>query len=477
MTTQTTAREGALNKGFDYCLWLLIFLIPFQPRYYHWLKGFSHSLINSAWQLPAYFEIHIDLFLADFLLVALLMMCRPALWEGERKYLSLFLVVGLVSILGSTLPAYPLHYWRWLHLVLPAGLFFVLGARRVDFRMVALIVVAASLVEAGIAICQYFTQHSLGLKGLGEPTLINRHEVGPLVPIADGAIWIGDHWFHGPRGRSFLLRASGTLPHPNILGGVMVFGLIMTYYLYEMARKKVGWALALLVQLFCLFVTYSRSALYALVVVTLFWAFCQKRLSSLLWVVGAGFCLCTALLYPQLFERGGVVSYTAVAQVSDVQRLSLHEVGWDLIKAHPVLGVGFNSYMLATKEAAYLHNVYLHLASEMGVVALGCFALFCLFLLKRGWQGRFQLERLAPLCVFLAMLGIGLVDHYPLCDPSARLIFFLTGGLLYSFPPKVRKFDNAERGGFAFDPAQPTIEKLEAGRVKCKGALSAKSKF
>ena len=38
-------------------------------------------------------------------------------------------------------------------------------------------------------------------------------------------------------------------------------------------------------------------------------------------------------------------------------------------------------------------------------------------------------------------------------------------------------FDLAGSGGFAFDPAQATIEKLEPGRVKCKGALPAKSKF
>jgi hypothetical protein len=31
-------------------------------------------------------------------------------------------------------------------------------------------------------------------------------------------------------------------------------------------------------------------------------------------------------------------------------------------------------------------------------------------------------------CVLLAFLAIGMVDHYPLCDQSARLIFFLMAG-------------------------------------------------
>ena len=42
---------------------------------------------------------------------------------------------------------------------------------------------------------------------------------------------------------------------------------------------------------------------------------------------------------------------------------------------------------------------------------------------------------------------------------------------------KVGKFDNAGSGGFAFDPAQATIEKLEPGRVGCEDAPSAKAKL
>jgi hypothetical protein len=446
MTTRVAAQPSVIDRGFYYCLLLLAALIPFQHRYYQWLKDFSRSLIDVSWGLPAYFEINVDLFVADLLIVALFLVCHKVswksfLWEGARKYLSLFLLIALVSIFTSSLPTYPLHYWRWLHVALPAGLFYLVGGRgKIDFSLLAKVIVLASLLEAGIAIAQYFTQHSLGLKLLGEPTLISRHDVGPRIPVADGAIWIGDHFFHGPRDRSFILRASGTLPHPNILGGMMVFGLLMTYYLYECARKKIGWAVAIFVQLFCLFVTYSRSALYALVATTVLWALCQKKLSLLFLVVGSGFAVCVALLYPQLFERGGVISYTVLAQVSDMQRVALHEIGWQMMGAHPVVGVGFNSYMIAfqgmfektAQDIAYLHNIYLHLAAEIGLPGLLAFLVFCALVVKRGWQLRSRLEVWAPLSVFVAFLGIGLADHYPICDISSKLAFFLTGGLIYA---------------------------------------------
>ncbi len=441
-------KEVRQSRWFNYGVILLAVLIPFQPRLYKSLRAFSASLIQTSWSLPAYFEIHFDVFVADFLIIALIGMAlrgKLLFWEGERKYLTLFLLAALVSIFGSSLPTYPLQYWRWMHLALPAGLFFVLGHRpQIPFTALAKGVVMASVIEALIAIVQYFVQHSLGLKMLGEPTLIARNFVGSTVPIADGSRWIFDRLFHVVRDHPFILRASGTLPHPNILGGVMVFGLLMTYYLYGLGKKR-GWLAAIIaLQVFCLFITYSRSALYMWVLMTLLWiavtSWKDKKLSSLIGVAGGCFLLCGALLYPQLFERGGVVSYTAVSQVSDIKRLALHEIGWKMIQAHPWMGVGFNSYMLAFQtmfektaaEIAYVHNVYLHIAAEIGIPGLMAFLAFSWVILMKGWRLREQPAVLTSACILLAFLGIGMVDYYPLCDPSSRVIFFLMAGILRS---------------------------------------------
>lgn len=236
-------------------LLLLVFLIPFQQRLYKLWQPISKALIDPAWNLPPYFEMHLDGYITDFALIILIGWCLKTkiagwnafFWHQERKYLALFLSVAFLSILASSHPGYILQYWRWGHLALAAFLFYFLRQIKIDekdFSRIAWTVFAAVMIECGLTIAQYFVQHSLGLKGLGEATLIASDYAGASFPMKDGSRWIFDTLFHVVRDKTYVLRASGTLPHPNILGGFLVFGLLMTYYLYQRVKKK--WALSCL---------------------------------------------------------------------------------------------------------------------------------------------------------------------------------------------------------------------------------------
>ncbi len=436
----------------EYFLYLLVFLIPFQQRLYKFLRPFSLSLIDQRWNVPEYFEVHLDAFISDFVVLGLIFWClKKALvqwksfWEGESKYLSLFLFFALASIINSDFASYPIPYWRWLHLALPAFLFFFLSRTHLEegsFKKIAKITLVVALLECAIAIPQYFVQHSLGLKGLGEPTLIATHYLGPNFPMADGSIWLLDKFFHGIREHKFVLRASGTLTHPNILGGFMVFGLLMTYYLYGAGKKRGVLSFAILLQTFCLFITYSRSAIFTAAFTTFVWIgltwWREKKLSSLIWVSAGSALLSFGLLYPQIFHRGGIVSYNVVSQKSDALRMTVQDVGIAMFKAHPFLGVGFNNYMLAFPHfakaipATYIHNVYLHLGVEVGVFGALSFVTFCFLVLMRGWKNRDKPEVLTGLCIFMGFLVIGLADFYPVCQQEIRLVFFLAAGFLAS---------------------------------------------
>jgi hypothetical protein len=116
----------------DVFLILLVFLIPFHQRFYKFLQTFSQSLVNASWQVPEYFEIHLDAFLSDFILIGLIFWCLKkgmvswkSFWQGQSKYLSLFLFCALASVINSNFASYPIPYWRWMHLALPAFLFFL----------------------------------------------------------------------------------------------------------------------------------------------------------------------------------------------------------------------------------------------------------------------------------------------------------------------------------------------------------------
>lgn len=428
-------------------LLVLVFLIPFQRRFYKHLKSISSSLISSDWSLPAYFEIHLDWYVTDFLLMALILGAfrvwkwHEMFWKSERKYLTLFLLIALGSIAFSHHPTYPLHYWRWLHLALPAFLCFLIRPET-TLPALAKTVLASSLLECAIAIPQYFVQHSLGLKWLGEQTLISRHFVGASFPMTDETVSWFDRLFHIVRDHDFVIRAYGTLPHPNILGGVMVFGLLMTYYLFSQGKRR-GWlAAAIAIQVFCLIITYSRAALYAWMIATAIWlvleAIQTRKISRLMWIVAGSLVVSFACFYSQLLERGGVVSYNGVTQASDAGRKMLNTVGLAMAYDHPFWGVGFNNYHLEFSRYAeveeippmFVHNVYVLMAAEIGILGLAAFLLFCFFVIKRGWEQRHQPHSRILFVLFLALLGIGLVDYYPLYNQQMRLIFFLTSGLL-----------------------------------------------
>ena len=59
----------------EYFLYLLVFLIPFQQRLYKFLRPFSLSLIDQRWNVPEYFEVHLDAFISDFVLLGLVFWC------------------------------------------------------------------------------------------------------------------------------------------------------------------------------------------------------------------------------------------------------------------------------------------------------------------------------------------------------------------------------------------------------------------
>jgi O-antigen ligase/Tfp pilus assembly protein PilF len=132
-------------------------------------------------------------------------------------------------------------------------------------------------------------------------------------------------------------------------------------------------------------------------------------------------------------------------------------VGWEMLKAHPFLGVGIGHYkiqflpykakFLATERgkhynfyiqrAAQAHNEYVQVAAEMGILGIlaGGFALVMLFWSGLGLMARAEakekLTALALLSGLVASLVDGLVS-FPFHLPASALAFVLLLGLLNS---------------------------------------------
>jgi O-antigen ligase len=419
----------------------VVVLIPLQKRYSKPFREFFYGLIDPSWNVPTFFEKNFGFYTTDIPLL-LLLVClvgrhgRALFWEGEKKLLLLFVGIAFLSILGSSTPAYPLHYFRLLHFVGPLLFFGALSQEWVEGKKIFTAIFAVALFECSVGILQYFCQDSIGLKFLGEPSLTSRHVPGPSFWMPDGTTSILDYVLgRGGEGRE-ILRASGTLPHPNILGGFLVFSLIASYFLFGKMRR-VGYAIAL--QIFTLFLTFSRAAIYGWLIASAVWFllayFRQEKPFKLLWVLGFSSILSLLLLYPQLVERGGIFSYTEIARASDLLRLKYQDVALQLIRDHPILGVGFDHFLFHLNDygplpPSFVHNIYLLIASEMGLLGLGCFCAFLFCVLKKGWENRSDPLVAASLSILVGFLFLGLCDFYLIFHQQGRLLLFLASALI-----------------------------------------------
>jgi O-antigen ligase len=243
-------------------------------------------------------------------------------------------------------------------------------------------------------------------------------------------------------------RTCGTLLHPNVFGGFLLMAILATYHLLACAkerREKWLFTLAIFLQMFTLFTTFSRAALIALFLATLLWLFLRKGEKAVIKSVAQAFVLSGTfslfLLLPALQDRGGVVNYNQVAQVSDQGRVVFNDIAFAMIKAHPLLGVGYNSYILHMQEFSSVkldpiqffpvHNIYLLVAAEEGLIALFLFLLFLGAVLVKALKSSISFAGISLLAIFVGFLFIGGCDFYLLGSQHGKLMFFLIAGLLH----------------------------------------------
>lgn len=442
---------------------LLLLSLPFTRRFNKIFRSFFESIIPSDVTLPQCFDWHYGVYISDFAFVLLLVALiawrklQGNLWvkTPAQVFLSLFLITVFISILFSSTPHYPIHYFRYVHLLLPCLLFYgisggaILSDRKALFAQLTKAVVIMAVFQSLLCIAQYFTQHSVGFKYLGEISLTSRHATISSIIVSDGSLTLFDHWLT-PGAPKAIIRAVGTLFSPNICGGFLVFSLLFSYIVFLKAIKKKWISLAIFLQVTALFLTFSRAALYSWVIATALWFFFlklrEKRLSFL--VLGStAFCL--TLFYPQLSDRGGVVSYTAIARESDLMRLDYQQVATSIIKDHPLLGIGFDHYNIdgydyAQKLAfgknfvfSFVHNIFIYIGAESGLLGLAFFLLFIGAVIKQGWAVRKEVEGAALLALFISFIFLGSCDAYLYMWQIGRFIFFVTAaGLVFLAPRK-----------------------------------------
>ena len=347
-------------------------------------------------------------------------------------------------------------YYAWHKLFLSSLITFFIIHENTHFRsdqvlkgVLSLILVAA-LFQSFFALDQYFLQHSLGISFLGEVRLNLQKGVGSTFFMQDGSKWVFDKIFNHSQSPTSILRVSGTFNDPNILGGYLSFAIVSSFYLLHISQSKLAerlLSIAIIAQFIAMSVTFSRGALFSCSLSTLLFiallaasrkVSCQKII-RLLKVLLLCLSLSIALFYPQYLQRGGVINRSELSIRSDVGRIKAQSIGAMMMKDHPIFGIGLQNFNFfhddytneaSIRELKFIHNAYLLIAVEIGLIGILLLAALVLKVLWGAWKSRVHAEVIILGSLLVNLLFISWVDHYPFTVHEGRFLFFLILGLL-----------------------------------------------
>jgi O-antigen ligase len=257
---------------------------------------------------------------------------------------------------------------------------------------------------------------------------------GPTNPSIRGAIVV-----QLPSGESFL-RAYGTLPHPNILGGFALIFLLGPIAFFLRKERPNNLAILLLILGSSLLaLTFSRSAWLGLFVfsMVLIWKskyFDRKRLWSLLFILALSFTI-TLLPYHQLVQARTINTTSHSEEFSFIGRAWLNGEATKIIREYPLTGVGVGSFIIELGKRAgegYIvepaHNILLLAGAELGIPGI-----LLVLALSLSFAYRFvKTEHPNAILAGAMLTGLGtisLFDHYLWTLAPGRLMLGLVIGL------------------------------------------------
>ena len=422
-----------MKRALRYAALVFVFMLPFGT------KKFIFALIPQMYEYVREFSSFL-LYATDIL--ALILVALAFMYAGRRvlrtplvKWYGVLGALACASLFFALNFAYSLYVAMGFILALLVSLAVIAAMQEgaVNIRDIFKALAASATLQAVIAIAQFYYQKSVGLWILGESVIT---ATTPGVARVD----IG--------GVSFL-RAYGTLPHANILAGFLVMGLIACAYLYLTAPRRhpimhAGSAMAFFAILSALVFTFSRSgwivASFAIFTIGVYATWNKELRASAKEFIAVTLISLVAL---SLVLGSAVVSRAGFAkgEFSVDHRIYYNEMGLTLIAQHP-LGVGIgNEVLQAAREGLFaakgltqvwlwqpVHNIYILIASELGIAGLAVFFLMAFVVFRR-------INFTSPDAVFAGLLVtslllFGFVDHFPWDLHAGRLMFWVAFGIM-----------------------------------------------
>ena len=242
-----------------------------------------------------------------------------------------------------------------------------------------------------------------------------------------------------------LRRVVGTLGWPNTLGAysAAIVSCALTLWIWGAGgRSETLIRAACMVGFLPLILTFSRGAWLALLAAVAFSLFLGWRKA---WLGTSGLVrLVVAALSAAIIGASVATSITArLNEETLADRFRLNQVAVSMIKAHPVVGVGINTFVDVMRRydttgvSSYfpqpVHNVFLLVAAETGLVGLGLFLLLILSAFRVGLRAAKTDDRFLSVCAIGVLSGLivlvvsNLLDVHLRTDGLYALFWLLIG--------------------------------------------------
>jgi hypothetical protein len=410
-------------RATSYLLLILIALIPFSIRH----------VFDTPWNFHtgAYSDFtSVSLYMSDLILIGLIasvlvfhMKHRlPKYWLYAAYALGGWLILELLLQNSDLLP---LQFYFTIRLAALVGFAAIVSQIDVSREKISWLFTGLGVIQTLIGLFQFLFQKSLGLYILGESHL-SPDTLGVAKIVA-----------HGTK----MIRAYGTFPHPNLLAAFLVVSLAFNLYLltkkYQFPRGILVY-LALFINIFGLFLTFSRGGILAFgMVMALFTLILLiNRQFSTTWRIAlpviAGILLSLAILYPFLTTRA------TITDNATKERLFYNKIGQSIINDHKVRGVGlglsvlhmkqYSGEPLETWEIQPIHNYYLIAVAELGLGVIFLLILL-IFPIYRLYKQKDDAWSAMIMSIIIGFLALFLFDHYFYTIWPTQLLLWVIVGL------------------------------------------------
>lgn len=404
------------DKMFKFFVGVFVLLIPWQVRwiFYNW------HIEGQLWEygrLSLYGGM-IVLFLAALFFA---LSHKKELHFSKNKF---FYILFVYSVLVSSLSLVPLVSFWYLSLVYMAALFAYMIkfiSKAVAFRMFLL----SGLIQGILALQQFFSQQIFANKWLG----IAQH-----LPETFGTsvVLFGDQR---------ILRAYGSLPHPNVLGGflfVVIFLGVHLWIKFYRKNEKSNWEkvfnkkyladfvfvlLSIVIASFGLLASFSRGALLALIlsmfsllVINIFkrdWLIVSvvTKFSFLFLIIFFIFNSWWPGVWGSRIQGDNRLEQQSVEQRVD----TLDQLHWDSYKnIFFGQGLGMNTYLTYQKnnpdnvyDVQPIHDIFILMLAEVGMVGVLLLINVVRLIIKEASE-----VDIMSTSLILGLIVLGLFDHY-----------------------------------------------------------------